>query len=137
MKIEDFKKLKLKVENDLLVDETNAAEKSLNFSRLYSKYVSLYMQELRILKNLSAEKDKIYGELYHKFKFKSDYQLDSNKEIDVYVKADDKYYNKCLDFQNQEIIVSYLEMTLQNITNTGYRIKNFIELLKLKMGLHS
>jgi len=135
MNLEKFKVLKTKVEIDLFVDESNAAEKSLKFSSLYSKYLSLYMQELRLLKNILTEKDKLYGELYHKFKFKNDYQLDSSKEIDTYVRSDESFYQKCLDFQNQEIVVNYLEQTLQNITNTGYRIKNYIELLKLRMSI--
>ena len=135
MDIENFKSLKLKAEKDLIVNETNAADKSLEFARLYSKYTSLYMQELRILKQMSTDRDKLYGDLYHKLKFKNDYQLDSSKEIDIYIKSDESYYNKCLEFQNQEIVVKYLEETLQNITVTGYRIKNYVDLLKLKMGL--
>lgn len=135
MDLEKYKELKLKVENDLVVNETNAAEKSLAFARLYSKYTSLYLQELRLLKKMATEKDKLYGELYHEFKFKSDFQLDNRNEIDIYVKANERYYNKCLAFQNQEIVVKYLEETLQNITTTGYRIKNYVDLLKLKMGL--
>lgn len=139
MNLEQYQVLKKKVEEDLLVDESNAAEKSLKFSSLYSKYLSLYMQELRILKTISVEKDKLYGELYHKYKFNTDkdfnYQLDSGKEIDTYVRKNESFYKKCLDFQNQEIIVKYLEETLSNLNNTGYRIKNYIELLKLKMGI--
>jgi hypothetical protein len=135
MNLEQFKALKAKVEINLDVDESNAAEKSLKFSSLYSKYLALYMQELRLLKTLSTEKDKLYGELYHNFKFKNNYQLDSSKEIETYVRSDQSFYQKCLDFQNQEIVVKYLEETLQNINSTGYRIKNYIELLKLKMGV--
>jgi len=135
MNLEQYKALKAKVENDLFVDESNAAEKSLKFSNLYAKYLALYMQELRIIKQLSIDKDKLYGELYHQFKFKNDFQLDGNKEIDIYIRSNESYYKKCLEFQNQEIIVKYLESVLLNITTTGYRIKNYVELLKLKMGI--
>ena len=135
MNLEQFKVLKAKVEDDLLVDESNAAEKSLKFSSLYSKYLALYMQELRLLKTLNTDKDKLFGELYHFYKFENNFQLDSSKEIETYVRSNLKFYNKCLEFQNQEIIVKYLEEVLQNITNTGYRVKNYVELLKLKMSL--
>ena len=84
---------------------------------------------------IATDKDKLYGDLYHEYKFKSDFQLDNRGEIDVYIKANDKYYNKCLEYQTQEIIVKYIEETLQNITTTGYRIKNYVDLLKLKMSM--
>ncbi|MEM4261310.1 MAG: recombination mediator protein UvsY [Candidatus Woesearchaeota archaeon] len=135
MNLEQYKALKAKVEEDLAIDESNAADKSLKFSSMYSKYLALYLQELRILKNLSLEKDKLYGDLYHKLKFKNDYQLDSSKEIDTYVRSDESFYKKSLDVQNQEIVVKYLEETLQNINNTGYRIKTYVDFLKLRMGL--
>jgi hypothetical protein len=134
MTLEQFKSLKTKVESDLDLTDSNAAEKSLKLSSLYSKYLGLYIQELKLLKTTSTEKDKLYGELYHKYKFKNDFQLDSAKEIDTYIRADDSFYNKCLEFQNQEIIVKYLEEVLQNIKNAGYAIKNHLEFVKLKMN---
>jgi hypothetical protein len=135
MNIDQFKLLKSNTETEINVTEDNISEKSIKFTSIYNKYLSLYIQELRILKKLTLDKDKIYGELYNKFKFNNNFQLDTNKEIDVYVRADDKYYNVSLDLQNQEMVVKYLEEVLQNINNTGYRIKNYIELQKLKQGL--
>jgi hypothetical protein len=135
MNIDQFKLLKSNTETEINVTEDNISEKSIKFASIYNKYLSLYIQELRILKKLTLDKDKIYGELYNKFKFNNNFQLDTNKEIDVYVRADDKYYNVSLDLQNQEMVVKYLEEVLQNINNTGYRIKNYIELQKLKQGL--
>lgn len=135
MTLEQFNTIKAKVELDLNIDELNAAEKSLKFSSLYNQYLLLYLKELKILKTLALEKDKLFGELYHKYKFQNNYQLDTSKEIETYVRADELYYKKCLDYQNQEIIVKFLEETLQNINNTSYRIRNYIELLKLRMGI--
>lgn len=136
MNIDKFQELKKKVEIDLTIDETNAAEKSLKFSSLYNFYLALYIQELRILKRISTEKDKLFGDKYHFYKFGNfDYKLDSAKEIETYVRSDTDFYNKCLEYQNQEIVVKYLEETLTNLNNTNYRIKNYIELYKIKFGL--
>ena len=141
MNIEQFKLLKEKFESDLELNEDNVMEKSLKFSSLYSKCLNFYLQEVKILKTILIEKDKVYGELYHKFKFNPDkepqynYTLDSHKELDIYVKSHDDYYKKALQYQNQELIVKYLEETLKNIDSTGYRIKNFIEFKKLGMSV--
>ena len=135
MKNEDFEELKKKVEEDLEITEDNVQQKSLKLANLYSHYLKTYIQELKILKFRLTEKNKIYQQKYHHYKFEYQYELGAAKEIETYVNGDDEIHKINLSIQQQEIIVKFLELTLENINNTGYRIKNYIDITKLKLGL--
>ena len=135
MKSESFQKLKRKVEEELKLTDENVMAKSIQLSNFHNQIRSLYVKELHILKNKAAEKDKIYGELYHKYKYNFDYTLDTKGEVEAYIKSDDIYYQTALQYAQQEIQVKYLEETLNHINNMGFRIKNYIDLQKMKLGL--
>lgn len=130
-----FNRLKKIVEQQLRLDENNIEKMSIQSGTLYHKYLKFYLQELHILKEIGVTKDKIYGELYHKYKYEGDYQLSTKTEVDVYVKNDQKYYTKCLEEANQEIIVKYLECVVDSIMKMGFQIKNYIELIKIRNGI--
>ena len=131
----DFQKLKLFFENELKITEQNIMEKSIQLSNFYSKTLQIYSKELRILKMKKVEMDKTFGELYHKYKFKYDFQLDTKAEVETYIKSDDIYYKLALEYAQQEVQVNFLEQTLGQINNMGYRIKNFIDLKKISQGM--
>jgi hypothetical protein len=132
---EDFQKLKKVINSQLTITDENVMTKSVQISVIYADLMEIWSKELRELKNISHRKDKIYGDLYHHYKFKFNYQLDSAKEIDNYVKADDKYYQVALEYSNQEVIVKYLEQTLTHINNLGFRITSYVEMKKMKKGI--
>lgn len=135
MTLDQFKKLKEIVEKELEITEDNIEQMSIKSGNLYHKYLKLYSQELQKLKEIAIYKEKVYGELYHKYKFEGQYELSTKTEVDVYVKSDEIYYNKCLEEANQEIIVKYLEAVVDSILKMGFQIKNYIELQKLKNGI--
>ncbi|MFW6173021.1 MAG: recombination mediator protein UvsY [Elusimicrobiota bacterium] len=134
MKNEDFQKLKKFVEKELKIEESNVMEKSIQLSNLYTKFLQIYTRELKNLKSKHHEKAKTYGELYHHYKFKFDYQLDTKAEVESYIRADDKYYQIALEYSNLEVQVKYLEQILEQINNLGFRIKNYIDLKKISLG---
>lgn len=135
MKNEDFQKLRNFVEKELKIEESNVMEKSIQLSNLYTKFLQIYTRELKNLKSKHHEKAKVYGELYHHYKFKFDYQLDTKAEVESYIRADDKYYQIALEYSNLEVQVKYLEQILEQINNLGFRIKNYIDLKKISQGL--
>jgi hypothetical protein len=135
MTLEDLQKLKTISEDQLTINEENILTKSLNLPLYYQQYSQIYVKELKLLKVLSLDKDKLFGELYHHYKFKSDFSLDTKGEIVTYIQADQKYYDKCLEVSNQEVVCKFIEQLLDNINKTGYSIKNYIELKKMKEGL--
>lgn len=135
MKTEDFQKLKDYVEQQLKVTDENIMAKTIELSNLQVYISKVYSKELKTLKTKGLEKDKIYAELYHHYKFKFDFALESKAEIDTYVKGDDKYYQVALEYAQLEVQMAYLEQVLSNINNLGFRINNYVALKKLKMGL--
>lgn len=135
MTFDELNELKKRFEKQIQINEDNVLEKSLEIVRLTSTYLNIFTKELKIRKQLEVEKDQLYGKLYHHYKFKFNFSLDSQKEIDTYVKADDTYYQKCLDLSNQEVITQFLESILETLNKSGYSIKSYIELLKIKNGL--
>jgi hypothetical protein len=136
MTLEQFAKLKEIVEKELQITEDNIEQMSIKSGTLYHKYLKIYSLELQKLKEIAIYKEKVYGELYHKYKFEGQYQLSTKTEVDVYVKSDGIYYKKCLEEANQEIIVKYLEAVVDSILKNGFQIKNYIELMKLKQGMN-
>jgi len=135
MKSESFQKLKIKIEEELKITPENVEAKSLQLSNFHTQCLQIFVKELQILKNKIIEKDKVYGELYHKYKYNFEYQLDTKGEIESYIKADDKYYKIALECAQQEVQVRYLEDTVTQINNIGFRIGNFINLRKIDKGL--
>lgn len=135
MKSEHFQELKKRIESELKITPENVEEKSLQLSNFHTQCLQIFIKELGILKNKLIEKDKIYGQLYHKYKYNYQYTLETKNEVDAYIKADDLYYNIALECANIEVQVKYLEDVCMQINNLGFRIKNFIDLRKIDKGL--
>lgn len=145
----EFQKFKKRIEEQLKISPSNVDEKNIALSNLYINLLQIWSKEMKILKQISADKDKIYGDLYHHYRFGNtpkngqiyrvnqqiDFQLDSKSEIDVYIRSDNIYYQKALEYSDQEIIVKFIEQSLDIINSLGYRIKNYIDLQKMKKGL--
>lgn len=135
MNVEEFQK---KVDKDLEITKDNVYEKSMNYSSIYHKYISTYYRALNKLNELKIDKDKIYGDLYHEYKFQNKnggYEISTKTEVDLYVKRDDIYIKVAKQFSNQEGIVKYLELVLDDIKSMSYTLKNYIEFEKLRMGV--
>jgi len=135
MKTEDFQKLKDKIEQELKITEDNVMDKSIQLSNLYSMVLKIYSKELRALKEKQLEKDKTFGELYLHYRHKFDYNVETKAEAETYIKADPKFYQVALEFVQIEVQVNFLEKTLTHIDNLGFRIKNYVDLKKMKLGL--
>ena len=134
---ENFNSIKLRSQNDLVIDENNVLETSLNLGKTYNNYLRVYSNEYRTLKEMMIELDKKYGELYHKYKYGKDfdYALNNKGEVDIYINSDPTYceYLKFVKFQ--EVVVKFLENHLDCLSKMSYSIKNYIELKKIKLGI--
>jgi len=135
MNADDFQKLKEKIENLLILTDDNVLDKSIQISNYYMKFLQIHSKECKDLKSKFHQREKIYGELYHQYKYNFEYSLDTKNEVEAYIKADDKYYKAALEYSQQEIQVKFLEQSLDHINNMGFRIKNYIDLVKIKKGL--
>lgn len=139
MNFAEFENLRKEIERDLNLNEDNLIEKSIQISNYYTKYLKVYSKELLILKKLFVEKEKRYNELYKKYRFSQDdkfgFELSTKSDIDAFICSNDEYYKKNVKYHSQEVVVKYLEETIKSINTMGFRIKNHIDLMKMKKGL--
>jgi hypothetical protein len=135
MTLDELEKLKSIFEKEISINEDNVLQMSIDITKISSKYLKIFIKEIRIKKRMEIEKDQMYGKLYHKYKHEFKFQMDSSKEIDTYVRSDDSYYNKCLELSNQEVITEFLEKALDIINRAGFSVKNYIDLMKLRSGI--
>jgi hypothetical protein len=143
MKIEDFQKLKDLVEQELKLTQENVMDKSLQLSKFYIMFLKIQSKEKRNLEIKKLEKEKVYGELYHWYKFnvadknglKFEFQLGSISEIDIYVKSNPQYHQIALECSQIENHISFLDQTLQHINSMGFTIGHYVNMLKINKGL--
>lgn len=134
MLMSDLPKVKAKVDADLSLNEDNISKKSLNSAFMYHNYLDLHMSEMRELKKLAVEKERVYGTLYEKYKFHGNYTLDSKAEIEAWIGADPTYIKVVTEFNEQEIVCKYLEGVVTIVSRMSFNIKNFIEYKKFLSG---
>lgn len=135
MKKESLNQLKTHITNTLTLTKENVHQKTLELSNLHDNVLKLYVKEMKTLKRLKAERDQLYGKLYHKFKFNFDYELGPKNEVEAYIFAEDEFHEKRIDIQEQETIVEYLSGVMDNIKNTSFQIKAYVDMLKIQQGL--
>ena len=139
MNSEDFKKLKIIVDDEICFDENSSLDSmfilSTRLPNVYQRYLDVYTNEFEIYKNLIADKDKKFGNLLHFYKYKDDYKWDTKHELDAKILSDKSYYDLQIKCNKQEAVVKYLEKTLTNITNMGHYIKSCIEIKKYYAGM--
>lgn len=113
------------------ISDSNMMEKN-------EKLPSLYQKVLRIYSNVSSKynqyiiiKDKKYGELYEHYKYNDSKSWSSKIEIESQILRDASYCKILLRIRKYEVILKELEMSLKNIHNTLFVIKNLIEYRKI------
>lgn len=87
--------------------------------------------------NLTAikrKKNKVYGELYQKYKFNYDYKLDNKHEIETWIERSPKYQLIVTYYEHQITHIKYLEAVVQGLKDKRWAIRDIIENLKIELG---
>ena len=132
---EKFDKIDKIVARDLDIRPDNALEKSLEMTKLIVKYRREYFKQKQLLNNINSDIKATKMKRFHYYKHDYDYALDNNTSRLIHVDGDDEMRDLCLLGDRQTDIVEYLKNTISDITNTSYRIQNFIALEKLRNGV--
>lgn len=128
MKIENMKKIKEIAKIDLSFNDDNLHNKLAKHPVVCQKWLDLLMSEKRNFIELQKSKEKKFSELYHYYKFKYDFKLDSKSEIEIYIKGN-KQYDIILEKYNESVvIIELLDETLKNIRNMGFSMKHYLDL---------
>jgi hypothetical protein len=127
MTLQELNQLKLIVDKDLKFTDDNISQKMLDQPYFFHKILDLYIKEKRELDKLDREKKRIYKERYDFYKFKNDFRLDSQKEIECYINGDKIYDDICLAFNLQEIVTVYFVELLDMIKKMSFTMGNYIK----------
>jgi hypothetical protein len=84
---------------------------------------------------MMTEREKLYGQLYIKYRYDNQKEARTKTEIEPFIHSDDLYYKLCLQINEQEKIVKYLEGVCDAIKRLSYNIKNIIDLKNLGMQI--
>jgi len=131
---EELLLLQKSLDEFLTLTSSNAEGISLKMPLKYSKYLAVYLEELEVYKNLLADKEKLFGQLFHHFKFEVDFKLDTLREIEAKISSDDRFNALLKSINYQEKVIKFLEKSLENLKNIPFTVKNFIEIMKFKNG---
>lgn len=132
---EFFEKLKSELKEELNITADNIMDKSLKISHYYQKYLNIYLKYIDKCKNFFIERDRIYSILYNFYSKNFKYKLSTKGEIESYIFGNKNYIDisrSCNTFDN---FVKFLEKTLDNIKNSNFSIKNYIEYRKFINGV--
>ena len=134
----DFKTIQVQLQADLEISSDNIQNKSMELSKIYQKYLDLYFSEIKTLQEFQESRNKKFAEIFHKIRTEGYQGYDVGKtknETEIYINLDPDYQKINKQFLDQELIVKYLEKSLENINKAGFSIKNYVDLQKLKQGI--
>lgn len=91
--------------------------------------------EARInLTAIKRKKNKVYGELYEKYKFNYNYKLDNKHEIETWIERNPKYQLILTYYEHQITYIKYIEAVVQGLKDKRWAIRDIIENLKIELG---
>jgi len=131
---EEFKQLKKIASKEVVFTEEDIANQCLIVPRLFQRYLDVYTVELEELKIMIAQKEKKHGKLYKYYKYEDDIKWTTREEINSQIRSNDEYYKILLKCEKQEVIVSFLNETIDNIKKMSFNMKNYIEIKKFLTG---
>lgn len=135
MKDEVFEKVKSKIKSDLSINESNVLLKTIEIPKLFIRYSELFVKQMEHYKLLLLSKDKLYGELYEKYKYKGQYNLSTKGEVEAFVYSDEEWISLNKECIKQECITKFLENVLSDVKQLSFNLKNFIEYKKYLEGV--
>jgi hypothetical protein len=135
MDILQFNKLRKILEQNqkFVITKDNLGEKSLELTNNFMQYYDQYIVEYKVLQDMLTGKQKLYSELYNKYRYDNKLEARTKTEVEPFIYSDESYYRISLAVNDQEMIVKYFEGLCDMIKRLSYNIKNIIELKNLGM----
>jgi hypothetical protein len=117
------------VEKDLNIEDVGTENLKNSAKQFY--YLQLLMNIKSDLNKLEDIAKRLYKKLYHSLKHESDYLL-KNTELDLYIRANDKYCELNSRINDKKLELEYLEQVVKLFQNRAFIFKNEIELRKME-----
>jgi hypothetical protein len=132
-------------EKDSKIDPDNLHTESLNIPILHSKYFDLYNTLILLRKKAEQQKRNIRHERYEYYSGKADpnvymenpfpKKIRDKDTMQKYMDADEKLSQISLKVEYYDVMLSYIESILKQITERNWQIRNAIEFMKFQSGL--
>jgi hypothetical protein len=141
MKIEEIRDL---IEKDSVIDQSALDAESIRIPYLHSKWYGIFIDELKILKGIEQEWNRLVKEKTEYYLGKADdsvyeqkplYHKVLKQDLDVYLKADDDLMKLEGKRSIQQIKVDMIEEFIKSINQRSFNIRNAIEFMKFKNGI--
>lgn len=135
MDINQFNQFRLVLEQTkkFVITKENLGEKSLELTNSFMRYYDQYITEYKVLQDLLIEKQRLYSELYNKYRYDNKLEARTKTEVEPFIYSDNSYYKMSLKVSDQDMIVKYFEGLCDMIKRLSYNIKNIIDLKNLGM----
>lgn len=139
-----FSEIRDMMEQDSIINPAHLDEASLAIPYLHSKWYNLFVEELRILRNIDIEYNILLKEKteYYLGKASDDVYIQQplhlkilKQEVDIYLKADSDLIAVESKKSLQKIKVETIENFIKNINNRSFMIKNAIDFRKFVNGI--
>ena len=134
----DFKTLKMfekNIESKLSATENNVHELALKLSVHEYSVVMIWSTEKKILDDLKQKEKFKYATLYKNLKWGGDSAISTKGDAEALIFSDEDYHKLSVEISKQQHVVDVIEKTLDTIKKTGFSIKSYIELKKLREGI--
>lgn len=130
----DFEKLQKITETKITFEKHSLLGKLTEIPVLYQTYLRILMKEQKELNDLKSKQEVLYGQLYQTYKFESTYRWETKNEIESQINSDPSYTSIKAQYQDQEVVVNYLSITLDNIKSMSFQIRAYIDYEKFLNG---
>lgn len=117
------------------ITKENIAAKSVELTNEFMRHFDLYIIEYKLYQDMLVQKQKLYSELYKKYRYDNQQEARTKTEVEPFIYSDESYYKMCLSTNDQEMVVKYLEGICDAIKKLSYNIKNIIDLKNLGMQI--
>jgi hypothetical protein len=98
------------------------------------RYNTMLAENRANLSKLSRKKEVIHGELYEKYSRNYQVKLDTKYEIEEYINRNPKWQKITAYYNNQKILVDYLQDIVKVMHTKTYGIKYIIENKKIELS---
>lgn len=127
-----FKKIQEKVKETLLLNDSNMEMAMRKHSHSHEYFITLMVEERRILKDLKDRQEKMLHDLKIHFRSpKAKIQAKNLNEAEVMARKDSRYKSFAYQVLWREKIVEYLEEINKLFRNQTYTFGNLVEYYKL------
>jgi len=132
-------------QKDCKIDPDNLHTESLNISNLHAKYFDLYNNLNLLRKKAEQRKKNIRHERYEYFSGKADPEvyeenpfpkkIRDKDTMQKYLDADKKLSTVSMKIEYYNVMISFVEGILKQISERNWQIRNAIEFMKFQAGL--